>query len=180
VEIDDPPPRAASASMGEEEDHGEPRGGVPLRPVLIVAALLILALAAYGGYACVQSTSGGSTFSDSVAHYAPGSVTYLASARTYLVRQADGSFLALSDAEANEADRIAGCLIRYRPDLRAAGETGVFWDDCHGVLFNRMGAAVQGSSAPMQRHPVSASGGRVTVRITSCVDAANQPQACRA
>lgn len=168
--------------MTEEEREPEEwrrEGGVPLRPVLIVAALIVLALVVYGGYSCVRSADAGSSFSDSVSHYPPDSVTYLASERTYLVRQLDGSFLALSDAEANDTDRVSGCLIRYRPDLLAAGEAGVFWDDCHGVLFNRTGVVVQGSSAPMQRHPVSVSGVTVSVRIKDCLNADNQPEACR-
>ena len=163
----------------EQDEDWRREGGIPLRPVLIVAALIVLALVVYGGYSCVRSAGAGSSFSDSVSHYPPGSVTYLARERTYLVHQTDGSFLALSDAEANDTDRVSGCLIRFRPDLHAAGETGVFWDDCHGVLFNRLGTAVQGSSAAMQRHPVSVSSGTVAVHFKDCLSADNLPDACR-
>jgi hypothetical protein len=158
--------RADSSNSAESPDY-EP-GTIPLRPVLVVAAILLLAAATYIGYSCTRSIGRGGGFSDQVSHYATGSVTYLAAGRSYLVRREDGSFVALSEVEADPADRVAGCLIRYRPDLSAAGQTGVFRDDCHGVLFSRDGIAIQGSAPPMEQHPVQVSGSQVSVRFNVC------------
>jgi hypothetical protein len=129
-------------------------GSVSLRPVLVVGCLLLLAGFGYLGYSCVQASERAGTFTDEASHYAPGSVTYVASGRTYLVRTSDGAFLALSEVEADDTDRVAGCVIRYLADLSIAGETGLFRDDCHGVVFSRNGSAIDGAAPPMQRHLV--------------------------
>lgn len=171
----DGPPRRDLPELPQEE---QPQGGVPLRPVLLIAAVLLLAFAVYTGYSCLRSGGNGS-FSGPVDHFPPGSVTYLQAGGTYLVRQPDGAFIALSEQEADDADRTAGCVIRWRPDLAAAGERGVFRDDCHGVLFNRQGTAVQGSAPPMQRRPVTVSGSTVTVQLTHCENAVGTAEVCR-
>jgi hypothetical protein len=156
-------------------------GTVPLRPVVIVAVILLAIVAGYLGYACVHSSSGSSTFTDQVNHYAPGSVTYIAPARTYIARQPDGSFLALSEIEAAQADRVAGCVIRYRPDLSAGSETGIFRDDCHGVVFNREGLPIDGASPPMQRHPITSDGKTMALHFRMCLGPTGegQEQPCR-
>lgn len=162
----------------EEED--ERAGTVSIRPVVIIGSLLLLALIGYLGYSCAATLGGSANYSAPVSRFAPNSVTYLAGSGTYLVRLADGSFLALSEAEATSADRVAGCVIRYRPDLSAGGQQGVFRGDCHGTLYNRMGIAVQGSALPMQRHPVNVRGNQVIVMPKQCLQSGtNQPQACR-
>ncbi len=175
---DEPAPNGAAAAPAAPEY--EP-GTVPLRPVLIVFAVLLLVAAGFAVYSCTRSATSDGTFSDKVADYPPGSVTYLASGRTYLVRENDGSFLALSEVEAASADRQQGCIIRYRPDLSAAGQAGIFRDDCHGTLFNREGLAVRGDAPPMQQHPVQVEGSGMSVRFTSCraTTAGAAPEPCR-
>jgi hypothetical protein len=153
-------------------------GTVSLRPVLAVFVVLLLAAAGFAIYSCARAPASG-TFVDSVHHYPPDSVTYLASGRSYLVRLSGGSFLALSEVEADAADRQQGCVIRFRADLSADGQVGVFRDDCHGALFNREGIAVQGSAPPMQQHPVQVNGDAVSVNFRSCLGSNSRPEPCR-
>lgn len=169
-------PDLAESSPGDSPHQG----GVPLRPVLAVAAILLLVLIAYGAYSCSQSLAQGAVFRDQVSHYPVNSVTYLSAGRTYLVHLGNGSFIALSEIESSPADRADGCIIRYRPDVSAAGQRGVFVDDCKGVDFNTMGIAIQGTAPPMQRHPVSVHGGAVTVSLKSCLagGGGNHVEAC--
>jgi hypothetical protein len=164
---------------GSEPDY-EP-GTIPLRPVAIVVVILLAIGVGYLAYSCARSSGSSSTFTDQVSHYPPNSVTYIAPARTYLVRQGDGSFLALSEVEAVREDRVAGCIIRFRPDLSAGGEPGVFRDDCHGVLFGRDGAPVGAASPPMQRHPVTSDGKTVSLRFHVCLSGSGggQEEPCR-
>ncbi|MGI8551071.1 MAG: hypothetical protein ACR2PL_09865 [Dehalococcoidia bacterium] len=170
----------SNADDPDSDNVPEP-GTIPLRPVVIVAALLLLAAAAYTGYACFSARGNSSTFTDQVASYPPDSVTYIAQDHSYLVRTADASFLTLSEVEAQDADRVSGCIIRYRPDLSAGDVHGVFRDDCLGTLFNRMGIAVQGSAPPMQRHPTLVHDKTVTIYPKACEAGGNsmQPEACR-
>ena len=114
-------------------------GTISLRPVVYILVALALVATTYFGYSCFSARTPGTTFIDDVAHYPPGSVTYLTSGRSYLVRTPSGDFLALSEIESQPADRVGGCVIRYRPDLQSNGEMGVFRDDCHGDLYDRAG-----------------------------------------
>lgn len=172
-------PSGASAAGVSEPSH-EP-GTLPLRPVLIVAAILALAALAYAGYSCVHTSGGSGNFSAPVSQFPAGSVTYIALDRMYLARRDDGSFVTLSEIEAAQADRTTGCVIRYRPDLSAEGQAGVFRDDCHGTLFNRDGIAIQGSAPPMQQHPVRASKDTVVVETKVCLTGGGSaaPEPCR-
>lgn len=177
--MDHEPPSGAYIDE-EDEELNEP-GTVSLRVVVALLVLLVLAAAGIFIHSCSQSTASASVFSDQISHYAPGSVTYLANARSYLVRANDGSFLALSEVEAAEADRVAGCLIRYRPVSSANAQAGVFRDDCHGTLFNSQGIAVSGDAPPMQRHPTVVSAKMVSVQLRVCLQggADGRPEACR-
>jgi hypothetical protein len=161
--------------------EGAEPGTWPLRPVLAVAAVLLVGLLIYAGYSCVRSSGGSDSFSAPVNRFPLDSVTYVAPGRFYLVHTDTGAFVALSEVEDAPADRIAGCLIRYRPDLGSGDEKGVFRDDCHGTLFNRDGDAVEGSAPSMQRHPVRVTNGNVTVPLKECIagGGAATPEVCR-
>ena len=174
-------PGPADESNGERSDYdAADTDGVSLRVVLPILVLLVLAAAVYAGYACSQTLGNGASLSDATAHYPPGSVTYLANGRTYLVREGDGSFIALSEIEERRADQIAGCVIRYRASLSASGESGVFRDDCHGVVFNLQGLVVEGAAQPMQRHPVIVNGKTLTVQFKTCLRAGDDvTEPCR-
>lgn len=155
-------------------------GGISLRVVLPILVLLVLAAAVYAGYACSQSLGSGASLSDAAAHFPPGSVTYLANGRAYLVRESDGAFIALSEIEERRADQIAGCVIRYRAGLSASGESGVFRDDCHGAVFNLQGLVVAGAAQPMQQHPVVVNGKTITVQFKTCLRGGDRvPEPCR-
>ena len=156
-------------------------GTVALRPVLIIAAILAACVAGYLSYSCISAAGAGAGFSAPVSRFSPDSVTYLDAGRTYLVRQPDGGFLALSEAEPDRQDQISGCVIRYRPDLQAGGTTGVFRDDCHGALYGRDGQPLGGSGPPMQRHPVEVNGSQVRVNFAVCLSGSGDQsaEACR-
>jgi len=174
----------ATSDMGRpaatEEPWREP-GTVPLRPIVIVGAILLVIAIGYLSYSCVHSARTVGSFSAPVSRYPAGSITYLASGRTYLIRRDDGSFIALSEIEADAADRLAVCVIRYRADLNATDQIGVFRDDCQGTLFNREGSAIESSAPPMQRHPAGSAGDEVTVQLRACVagDGSGIPERCR-
>ena len=140
-----------------------------MRPVLLVAGVLSIAALAFLVYSCSRAPASGS-FTAPIGRFPPDSVTYLAAARSYLVRSNDGSFAALSEVDADPASRLNGCVIRYRSDLSAAGEQGIFRDDCSGALFDREGKAIQDPLPPMQRHPVQIADGNLAVRIRVCVN----------
>jgi hypothetical protein len=143
-------------------------GTISLRPVLVVIALLGLASSAFLIYSCSHAPPVGS-FSAPINRFPANSVTYLSSGRSYLVRMEDGSFLALSEVDADPANRLKGCVIRYRPDLTGAGKQGAFRDDCSGALFDLEGLAIEGGSPPMQRHPVQVTDRNVSVRFKICI-----------
>jgi hypothetical protein len=167
-------------SPAQPETSAEP-GTWPLRPVLAIAALIVVALIGIAGYSCIRSSGGRDSFSAPESRFPPGTVTYIAAGRFYLVRNDNGNFLALSEVEDSQADRIAGCLIRYRPDLSAGNQAGVFRDDCHGTQFDRQGVAIDGSAPAMQQHPVRVAGGTVTVRFRDCLAGGGSPdpEPCR-
>lgn len=168
---------ASAASDGQLHEPGT----LPLGPVLAVAAILVVAALVFSTYSCLRSSAGAGTFTAPVSQFPAGSVTYVAADHMYVIHSDDGAFSSLSEVEADQADRLAGCLIRYRPDLSSAGETGVFRDDCHGTLFNRAGVAIQGSAPAMQQHPVRAGKDTLVVDIKACMSGGDSPsnEPCR-
>jgi hypothetical protein len=164
----------------DDESSNEP-GTWPLRPVIAIAALLLAGVLIYAGYSCVRAAGGGGTFTAPEKQFPTGTVTYVAPGRFYLVRDNGGSFLALSEVEDSAADRIGGCVIRYRADLNTGDQKGVFRDDCHGTLFNPEGIAIDGSAPPMQQHPVRVNNGTVAVPLRACIagGGGTTPEPCR-
>jgi hypothetical protein len=160
----------------QEQEHE--RGTVSIKPVLAGLVILVAVIAGLLIYSCAHAPPSGS-FTDRASRYSPGSVTYLAAGRTYLLNEPDGTFVALSEVDADADARLKGCIIRYRPDLSAGNQSGVFRDDCGGTLFDREGMPVQGSSPPMQRHAVQVAEGNVTVRFNRCLSASGAAETCR-
>ncbi len=84
----------------------------------------------------------------------------------YIVAQPDGSFLALDEQDRVAANRLNGCLVRWRPDI----QPGIFQEDarCGGASFGRDGLPPSGG-AGLLRHPVTVAGKNVVVDIRHCM-----------
>lgn len=142
---------------------------VPALVVLVAVGVLAVAFLAS---TCVRGGED-TTFSAPLERFRVDDPVYVSSKGFYLVRLASGDVLALSDQEARRADRLSGCLIRYRETVQAAGRTGLFRSDCTGTLFDLTGTPVEGTAPPMKRHPLTVSGGKLNVDLTTCLDGAN-------
>lgn len=114
--------------------------------------------------------------------YAPGSVEFVGEENLFLVRLADGEYLALADLDAaNRARpdrrcrvapmqltdaRLPGILERYGAVMSddAAGSTLVFREECGGALYDVTGLRLDGDGRNLDRYPVSIDGaGRLVV-----------------
>jgi hypothetical protein len=114
--------------------------------------------------------------------YAPGSVEFIGEENLYLVRLADGAYLALSDLDAaNRArperrcrvapmplndTRLPEILERYgsRMSADAAGSTLVFREECEGAMYDVTGLRLDSDGRNLDRYPVTVDGtGHVVV-----------------
>ncbi len=138
------------------------------RSRLSIAGTILLGLVlVFVGYSCLKRNDR-SSYSAPAQRLtaAPAGVTYLPGGMLYIIAQPDGSFLALDEQDRNDANRLNGCVIRWRPDLQA----GLFQEDqrCGGATFNRDGSVIAGG-AGLLRHPVRLAGKSVVVDIRQCM-----------
>ncbi|MCO5203307.1 MAG: hypothetical protein M9925_16620 [Chloroflexi bacterium] len=157
-------------------------------PVLLgCVSLLAFVIAVFGlaAFLIVFLESGADTgkvrLEDAEA-YAPGSVEFIGEEHLFLVRLADGAYLALADLDAaNRARterrcrvapmqltdaRLPGILARYGAVMSddAAGSTLVFREECGGALYDVTGLRLDAEGRNLDRYPVSIdSAGRVVV-----------------
>lgn len=88
--------------------------------------------------------------------------------RFHLVKQADGSFIALS-----WKDTHSGCTVPWRPQFvfpDPAGQRRVGWfrDPCHGATYNVYGVRVYGPAPRnLDQYPVEVVGDKVYVLATA-------------
>lgn len=149
-------------------------------PALVVLVAVGVLAVAFLGSTCIRGGAD-TSFSMSVERLKVDDPVYISSKGFYLVRPSSGEVIALSDQEVRREDRLNGCLIRYRETAQAAGRTGLFRDDCSGVLFDLTGKPVEGNAPPMKRLPLTISGGKVKVDLTTCIDGASgQRVSCKA
>lgn len=88
-----------------------------------------------------------------VEDFPPGSVTPVTNGRFYLVRQADGGFLALYQKCTH-----LGCAVPWKPDR------GRFVCPCHASAFEMDGSVVNPPAPrPLDRFPVTITAGQVSV-----------------
>jgi hypothetical protein len=155
------------------------RAGCVVPALVVLVAVGVLAVA-FLGSTCVRGGSD-TSFSAPVERFRVDDPVYISSKGFYLVRLASGEMVALSDQEARREDRLNGCLIRYRETAQAGGRTGLFRADCSGTLFDHAGKPVEGSAPPMKRLPLTISGGKLKVDLTTCIDGASgQRVSCKA
>jgi hypothetical protein len=133
----------------------------------IVATVLIALLLVVVGYSCLNKNDR-SSYSAPVQRLtaAPAGVTYIPNGMLYIVAQPDSSVLALDEQDRIAANRLNGCIVRWRPDL----ENGVFQEDerCGGALFGRDGSPLSGG-AGLLRHPVRLADKSAVVDIRHCM-----------
>lgn len=117
--------------------------------------------------------------------YARGSYEFVGAENFYLVRLADGSFLALSDLDAaNRAAQgrrcrvapiapsdptLPGLLQRYQARLtgQARGVTLLFREDCNGAIYSVLGERIDDERPNLDRYDVSVNErGRVVVDVS--------------
>lgn len=116
--------------------------------------------------------------------YPPGTVQYESKHNYYVVRTADGAFLALSDLDAaNRASarkcRVAqvdlqdpalpGLLQQYASKMspQAVGSTLLFRENCNSAVYDFTGLRLDGPGPNLDRYPVSVNNeGRLTVDVT--------------
>ncbi len=139
-----------------------------------MAAAVVLAVFV-AGFTLVFLDSGadsGQLVLDEADAYGRGTVEFVSQRNFYLVRLADGSFLALSDLDAaNRASpqrrcraspmaagdaRLPGLLQRFGSRLsdQAGGSTLLLREDCNGAIYDVAGARLDGEGPNLDRYPV--------------------------
>jgi hypothetical protein len=122
---------------------------------------------------------------DPAGSYGPGSLAYVSEHNFFLVRLADGRFVALADLDAaNRANgqrrcRVAplaatnaslpGLLSQYggKFSAEAAGASTVLREDCNAAVYDIAGARLDASAPNLDRYPVAVdASGRVTVDLS--------------
>lgn len=189
----------------------EPGSRRPARPPIALgcaAALAVLGgVIAIGAFSVTYLESGAETRTIVLApraSYAFGSVTSAAEDRLYVVRLAEGTFLALADLDdasraagrqecriapiPREDPRLAGLLARHNARISPAAKGLQFlFTGCDGALYDVTGIRVDGDGANLDRYATSSDDqGRLTVDLqdrTCSERLAEQPfreVACRA
>jgi hypothetical protein len=160
-------------------------------------ALAIVGFAAFFLAGFLESGAGGGQLAlDPAESYAAGTVSYIPTRNVYVVRQADRSFIALSDLDAaNRAAptrcRVAqialadpvlpGLLQQYgsRMSAAAAGSTLILRESCNRAAYDATGLRLDRDGPNLDRFAVGIdSQGRLTVDMTkrTCTErTATQP-----
>lgn len=86
--------------------------------------------------------------------YALGAVVYRATDGFFVARQPDGTVLALSDVDPHNPPKRPICRVTFRPDLAADGESGRFFDNCTGSMYDIGGRGLSGDGLDLERLPV--------------------------
>jgi hypothetical protein len=130
---------------------------------IVVTVVVALALV-WLGYSCIHHDDR-SSYSAPAQRFIAGGVTYLANGMLYVVAEPDGGLLAIDEQDRVQANRLNGCVVRWRPDL----DGGLFQEDprCGGATFGRDGAPLNGGLA-LLRHPLRVAGKNVVVDIRHC------------
>src|SRR5579859_4995061 len=161
---DDYPAPLPSASVGEEVGDS---GGVQSRRQFLglswkIAGVLAIGQGAYMGLRFLSSrqavaTTGQIVIAGMVTDFEPGTVTPFDAARFFLVRFADGGFLALH----SKCTHLA-CIVGWNK------QTDQFACPCHGSIFDQEGSVLHSPAPrPLDRYPIVIGGdGRLQVDTT--------------
>lgn len=174
--------------MAQVPDEGVQNARPPVLLGCVAVVAFVVAVFGLFAFLIVFLESGADTgkvrLEDAEA-YAPGSVEFIGEENLFLVRLADGEYLALADLDAaNRARperrcrvapmqltdaRLPGILERYgsRMSDDAAGATLVFREECGGAMYDLTGLRLDGEGRNLDRYPVSVDGtGRLVVDTT--------------
>jgi hypothetical protein len=120
---------------------------VALGLVALGAAVVVLVL-------WVWPSGGGPIDLGNIEGYRPGSVVYRSTDGLFVVREPDGTVLALSDLDPHNPPGRKSCRVTFRPDLAQAGEVGRFFDGCTGSMYNLGGHGLAGDGLDLKQLPV--------------------------
>ncbi|MCC7365764.1 MAG: hypothetical protein IT303_15475 [Dehalococcoidia bacterium] len=173
-----------------DDDEGyEPIQRPPILLGCGLMALLVVAVAFIGGFCVVFLESGtdAKAVLDVPARYGIGTVTFVPDENVYLVRLADGTFVALSDLDAYNRARpgarcrvspigttdpeLARLLQEHRDEFSPAASAAnyLFRDPCAGTLYDITGVRVGTPGPNLDRHEVGIDekSGKVTVDVAN-------------
>ncbi len=170
--------------------HREPPT-VPVRPPVFLGCfgvlLAVLAFASAAFFLARFLDSGadsGRQPLDPAESYAPGTVTYVPRHNFYVVREADGTFLALSDLDAANRAAATRCRVAQiapadpilpgllerltsRMSPQAAGSTLLLRESCNRAVYDVTGLRLDGDGPNLDRLAVGVDAqGRLTVDVT--------------
>jgi hypothetical protein len=162
--------------MTQGPDEGVQNARPPVLLGCVSALAFVVAVFGFFAFLIVFLESGADTgkvrLEDAEA-YAPGSVEFIGEENLFLVRLADGEYLALADLDAaNRARperrcrvapmqvtdaRLPAILQRYgaRMSADAAGSTLIFREECAGALYDVTGLRLDSDGRNLDRYPVT-------------------------
>ena len=171
--------------MARTPDEGVQNTRPPVLLGCLAAVAFVVAVFGFFAFLIVFLESGADTGKvrlEGAETYAPGSVGFIGEENLFLVRLADGAYVALADLDApNRARaerrcrvaplqpgdaRLPGILERYGAVMSddAAGSTLVFREECGGAMYDVTGLRLDAEGRNLDRYPVSIdSAGRVVV-----------------
>ncbi len=150
---------------------------------VFVVVLVAFAAVFLAGFLESGADSGKQTLNP-VASYTPGTVVYVADRNFFVVRDRDGSFLALSDLDAANRASATKCrvvqmaasdpllpelLAQYGPRMspKAAGSTFLFRESCNRAVYDFTGLRLDAEGPNLDRLAVGIDGSkRLTVDVT--------------
>ena len=153
---------------------------------LVAAVVFVVAAIVFTLVYLNSGADSGTVVLNLASDYPGGSEQYISAHNFYIVRLADGTFVALSDLDAaNRATPAHRCRIQpvgaSDPSLRgilarfgsrmsapALGSTLVFREACNGAIYDITGARIDRNAPNLDRYPTSInSAGRLTVDIAA-------------
>ncbi|MGE5597611.1 MAG: hypothetical protein ACM3S1_16425 [Hyphomicrobiales bacterium] len=152
----------------------------------MVAALVFLIGFGFVAIKYLESGTQSKVVLDDVDSYGRGTVEFVGERNIFVVRLADGTFLALNDLdEANRANpghrcrvspipindpSLPGILEEYRSSFspKAAGTTLVFRETCNNALYDVTGVRLDAEGLNLTRHDVDINeAGKLTVNMAT-------------
>jgi hypothetical protein len=141
------------AATTEEQGRSEQPTGVRMG-CLVIFGLMLLGAALAILAVLVWPSGGGPIDLGNIEGYRPGSVVYRSTDGLFVVRQPDGTVLALSDLDPHNPPGRASCRVTFRPDLAQTGEVGRFYDGCTGATYDLGGHGLAGDGLDLKELPV--------------------------
>lgn len=178
----------------DETSPGSVRPPVALGCTAAAGAVILVIFLAIAAIMFLESGANtGKLVLDPVDAYARGSVEFVGQRNFYVVRLADGSFVALSDLDAanrtNPQHRcrvaplqatnpdLPGLVERYgaKMSAQAAGSTLLFREECNKAVYDVSGLRLDAEAPNLERYPVSEDGsGRLVVDVSKRICSARE------